>query len=1179
MATEVVADGVDIEEETFSDTSDDDDKREAKILVEFGFTPKDAVALTILCNSEVALELVTDGVDIEDGTFADTSDDDDETKWKILVEFGATPTDAVKLAVLCDSEIFTNLVADGVDIDEETVSDTSDEDDERKGELLVEFGVTPRDAFALTMLCDSEVAKELVTDADDIEDETFADTSDEDGTKGRALVEFGVTPKDAVTLTILCDREEVKELVTDGVDIVEDETFADTSDDDGTEEKILVEFGVTPKDAVALTIPCDGEVAKELVPDGVDIEDETFADTLDDDEREGKILVEFGVKPKDAVARTILCDGEVTKELVPDGVDIEDESFADTLDDDEREGKILVEFGVTPKDAVALTILCDSEVAKELVSDGVDIEDERFADTLDDDETEGKILDDLGVTPRDTVALAELCDNEMVTDVSADCFDVEGETLSDTSDDDKREGKILVEFGVTPKDAVALTILCDSEVAKELVTDGVHIEDKTLSDTTDDDKREGKILVEFSVTPTDAFKLAVLCDREVAKDLVIDAVDIKDETFADTSAEDGKLAVLCDSEIVTNPVTDGVDIEDETLSVTSDDEIEGKLLVEFGVTPRYAVALVVFCDSDMAAEVAADIEDETFADTLDDDKREGEILVELGVTPIDPFSFAVVCDSEMATDVAADCIDIEDETFTDTSENDETEVRTLEKSCVMPRDAVTLAVFCDNEKGKEFVAFCFDTVDEKSPNPADADETESTTLENSCVTPKDAVALTILCDSDVAKELVTNDVHIEDETFAGTSDDDDETKGNILVEFGVTPTDAVKLAVLCDNEMVTEVSADCFDIEDETLSDTTDDDVRERKILVELGVTPKDAVALTILCESEVAKELVPDGVDMEDETFADTSDDDETEGKILVEFSVTPTDAVKLAVLCDSAVAKDLVIDGADIEDETSADTSDEDGTKGRILVELGLTPTDAVKLAVLCDSEIVTNPVTAGVDIEDETLSVTSDDEIEGELLVGFGVTPRDAVALAVLCDSDMATEVAADIEDETLADTLNDDVTEVDILVEFGVTPRDPVSLSVVCDSEMATDVAADCIDIEDETFTDTSENDETDDRALEKSCVMPRDAVALAVFCDSEKGKEFVAFCFDTVDEKFRNPADADETESTTLENSCVMPKDAVELVVLCDTEMFSKRVGGSFDMEDDIFTNTANDGVT
>ena len=384
--------------------------------------------------------------------------------------------------------------------------------------------------MALVVPCDSEMATEVVADCVDIEDETFADSSDNDETEGMILVKFGVTPRDTVALAVLCDSDMATEVAADCNDIG-DEIFADTSDNDEREGEILVEFGVTPKDAVALTILCDSKVANELVCNGFDIEDETFADTSDDDETKGKILVEFGVTPRDTVALAVLCDSDMATEVAADCNDIGDEIFADTSDNDEREGEILVEFGVTPKDAVALTILCDSKVANELVCNGFDIEDETFADTTDDDETKGKILVEFGVTPRDAVALAVLCDNEMVTDVSADCFDIEDETVSDTRDDDEKEGKILAEFGVTPKDAVALTILCDSEEAKELVTDGVNIEEEIFADTTDDDETKGKTLVKCGVTPRDTEGSAVLCDSEMATEVVADCADIEDETF------------------------------------------------------------------------------------------------------------------------------------------------------------------------------------------------------------------------------------------------------------------------------------------------------------------------------------------------------------------------------------------------------------------------------------------------------------------------------------------------------------------------------------------------------------------------------------------------------------------------------------------------------------------------
>jgi len=86
------------------------------------------------------------------------------------------------------------------------------------------------------------------------------------------------------------------------------------------------------------------------------------------------------------VVSVLVCGCEVHTQLVRNFFDIVDEKFAGSSDNDETEDKILVEFGVTPRDAVALTILCDSEIAKELVTNGVDIEDETFADTSDDDE-------------------------------------------------------------------------------------------------------------------------------------------------------------------------------------------------------------------------------------------------------------------------------------------------------------------------------------------------------------------------------------------------------------------------------------------------------------------------------------------------------------------------------------------------------------------------------------------------------------------------------------------------------------------------------------------------------------------------------------------------------------------------------------------------------------------------
>ena len=468
------------------------DETEGGILEEPGVTiTTDSVPLTVLWDSEIATELVADSLNVEVETGTNTSDDD-KIEGNTLEESDVIPTDDAELAVLCDSDgmMAKELVADFVNIKEETLINIANED-ETKDRTLVEFGVTPSDAVALTVLCDSEIDTELVANGLDIKDETFANSSDDDETEGRTVVEIGATPIDAVALTVLCDSEIATELVADFLN-VEVETLTNTLSDDKIEDNTLDESGVTPTDAVALAVLCDGMMAKELVADFLDIKEETLINIADEDETEDRTLVEFGVTPSDAVALTVLCDSEIATRLVADGVDIKDEALANTSENDETEGRTVVEFGVTLTGAVALTVLCDSETAKELVADGADIDDETFADTLDDNETEGRTVVEIGATPIDAVSLIVLWDSA----------DIKDETFANTSDDDtETEGRILVEFGFKPMDAVALALLCDNEIAKELVVDGVDIEDETFADTLDDDGTKGRILVEFGVTP------------------------------------------------------------------------------------------------------------------------------------------------------------------------------------------------------------------------------------------------------------------------------------------------------------------------------------------------------------------------------------------------------------------------------------------------------------------------------------------------------------------------------------------------------------------------------------------------------------------------------------------------------------------------------------------------------
>ena len=699
---ELVADCFDIKVGTLNNITDED-KTEGRILDDNGITITDDVALKVLSEGEINRELVADSFNIEKETLTVTSNDD-ETKGNTLDESGVTTTDAVALALLCDGEMTTELVADCCNVKDETLTNIADED-EIKGGTFDDSGVKPTDTVEL-----ADIIAELTADRVDINDEAFSNTSDDGKTKDRVLGEYSVSPTDAVRLAVLCDSEIVRTLVVDGVDS-KDETSAD----DATEAGALVEFDDTPRDDVTLIELCDSNISTELVIDSVDIKDETLANTWYDDETEGRILVEFGVTPTDAVELVVLRNGEIVTNPVAGGVDIV--AFSDTSDDNEREGKIMVELGVTPRETVALAILCDSEMFTDLVADGVDIEDETFSNTPDDDETEGKILVEFSVTPTDAVKLAVLCDGEMVTEGSADCFDIGDGTFADTSDDDDTEGKTLVEFTVTPTDAVKLAVLCDSEIFTDLVADRVDIKDETFADTSDDDETEREILVEFSVTPTDDVKLAVLFDGEMVTEDSADCIDVEDETFADTSGDDD--------------------------------------------TPTDAVKLAVLCDSEMVTEVFADwfdIEDETFANTSDDDEREGKMLVEFGVTARDMVALAILFDSDMVTEVAADCIDIEDETFADTlDDDDETEGNSLEESFFIPRDAVPLAVFCDSEKGKEFVAVCFDT----------ADEAESIMLEKSCVTPKDDFAL-VVPDTVMFTKLVAGCFDMADDIFTVT---------------------------------------------------------------------------------------------------------------------------------------------------------------------------------------------------------------------------------------------------------------------------------------------------------------------------------------------------------------------------------------------------------------------------
>ena len=277
-----------------------------------------------------------------------------------------------------------------------------------------------------------------------------------------------------------------------------------------------------PKDAIALAVLCDSEIAKELVADGKDIKDETFPDTAGD-ETESTTLDEFGVTPRDAVKLAVLCVNETAKELVADDKDIKDETFADTAGD-ETESATLDEFGVTPRDAVKLAVLCDNETAKELVADV----------------TRGGTLDESDVRPTEAGALIVLWDCGVQTQLVTDCFDIEYETFGNASDDDETEVKMLVKFSVTPTDAVGLAVLGVAVKVENLA----NILEDDEYDVSEDDRSEGRTLAKVGIKPSDTGTRIVVWDSETHTQLVTDCFDIEDEdadgvdiefeTFADT---------------------------------------------------------------------------------------------------------------------------------------------------------------------------------------------------------------------------------------------------------------------------------------------------------------------------------------------------------------------------------------------------------------------------------------------------------------------------------------------------------------------------------------------------------------------------------------------------------------------------------------------------------------------
>ena len=1290
---QLVTDCIALKDEKRGNTSDDDDDLSADSkLAEVGVKPSDSFARAVLC--ETHTQLVADGVDIEDETIANTSDDD-ELEGRTLVELDTTATDAVALTVLCDGNRAREPVSDCFEVEVESLTNTSDDDceakngtldevdelvadcfnikeetvrvplddDEAEGNTLDESGVSITDVVSVGVLWDGEINTELVANSFNIEEETLRVTSDDDEAEGGTPDESGVTRTAAVPLDVLCDGEMTTELVSDCFNVKE-ETLTNIADEDKTEGRILDESGATRTDAVSLGVKreeydvcltdavalivlwdCEGQA--QLVTDCIALKDEKRGNTSDDDDdlRADSKLAEVGVKPSDSVARAVLC--ETHTQLVADGVDVQDETIANTSDDDELEGRTLVELDTTATDAVALTVLCDGNRAREPVSDCFEVEvesltntsnddceakngtldevDELVADcfnikegtvrvTLDDDEAEGNTLDESGVSRTDVVSVGVLCDGEINTELVANSFNIEEETLRVTSDDDEAEGNTFAESGGTRTAAVTLDVLCDGEMTTELVADCFNVKEETLTNIADEDKTEGRILDESGATRTDAV-----------------ALDVKLEEYDVAVTDAVALIVLWDCEGQAQLVTDCITFKDEKLGNTSDDDddlIADRKLAEVGVKPSDSVARAILREThtQLVAD-GVDIEEETFANTSDDDESEGRTLVEFGTAATDAVALTVLCDGNRARERVPDCFEVEVESLTNTSDDD-----------------------CEAKNGTlndvdELVADCFNIKEETLTNIVDEGETKGRTVDDSGVTITDVVSVGVLCDGEINRELVANSFNIEEETLRVTSDDD-EAEGTTPDESDVTRTDAVPLDVLCDGEMTTELVSDCFNVKEDTLTNIADEDKTEGRILDESGATRTDAVslgvkreeydvcltdavALIVLWDCEGQAQLVTDCIALKDEKRGNTSDDDDdlSADSKLAEVGVKPSDSFARAVLCETHTQ--LVADGVDIEDETIANTSDDDELEGRTLVELDTTATDAVALTVLCDGNRAREPVSDCFEVEVESLTNTSDDdceakngtldevdelvadcfnikeetvrvpldddEAEGNTLDESGVSITDVVSVGVLCDSEINRELVANsfnIEEETLRVTSDDDEAEGNTPDESDVTRTDAVPLDVLCDGEMTTELVADFFNIKVLTLTNIADEDKTEGRILdesgasrtdavalgvkpEESDVAVTDAIALIVLWDCEGQAQLVTDCITFKDEKLGNTSDDDDDliADRKLAEVGVKPSDSVARAVLCETHT---QLADGVDIEDETFANTSDD---
>ncbi|KAJ7391049.1 hypothetical protein OS493_021070 [Desmophyllum pertusum] len=1206
-----------IKDEKPSSSLDDDEETEDRTLVEYGKELLNPDVLTKIWSFEDvaggdADRLVRDPFNIEDEKPA-KSLDDDGTENRTLLENGNELVGRDVLTKLCSSDDVTEGTADRLvdsfNMEDEKPTSSLDDDSATEGRTLVEYGNELLEGDVPTKLWISDDVAggvaDTLADCFNIEDEKPASSVDDDSkTECMTLVEYGNELVARDVPTKLWSLEDVTggtadRLVRDSFNIEDEKPAGSLDDDDKTEDRTLVEYGneLVRWDDVA------GGAADRLVRDPFNIEDEKPAGSLDDDDKtEDRTLVEYG---NELVRWDVLTKlwsfedvtGGAADRLARDPFNIEDEKPAGSLDDDDKtENRTLVEYGNELVRWDVLNKLWSFEdvaggAADRLVRDPFNIEDEKPAGSLDDDDkTEDRTLVEYGNELVRWDVLTKLWSFEDVAGGAADRlvrdpFNIEDEKPAGSlDDDDKTEDRTLIEYGNELVRWDVLTKLWSFEdvaggAADRLVRDPFNIEDeKPAGSLDDDDKTEDRTLVEYGNELVWWDVLTKLWSFEdvaggAADRLVRDPFDIEDEKPTSSLDDENEieartlveyrnelvgwdvLTKLWRFEDVTGVTADGLvdsfNTEDEKPAspLDDDDETEDRTLVE-----NRDETDVKGGAADKLARDPFNIEEERPASSLNDDEKEDGTLLEYRDELVGGDVLTKLWRFEDVTAGAADTLvrdpfNIEDETpAIPLDDDDETEDRILLEN----RDEI------DFVRGSaDTLGDCFNIEDEKPASSLDDDdETEDKTLlENRDELVGGDVLTNFWSFEDIAggtaDRLVRGSVNIEDEKRA-RSLDDDETECATVLEYRNELVDRKVLPKLCSVEDVAGGDADRL-TKNQLVPWTT---MMKQKTghLFEYG---NELVSWDVLAKrwsfedvtGGTADRLVGVPFNIEEEKPTSSLDDEvEIEARI-AEYRNELVGWDVLNKLWSSEDvregAADTLVDSFNIEDEKPASPLDDDGeTEDRTLLENRDELVGGDVLTKLWSFEDVAGGAADKLvrdlfNIEDEKPagSLNDDDKTEDRTLVEYGnelvswdvVTKRSSIEDVAGGTADRLVRVPFNIEDEKPASSLDDDDETED-------RTRDE------CDNELvgwdvltklwrfedvregAADTLVDSFNIEDEKpASPLDDDDETEDRTL----VENRDEIVGGAADTLVRGSVNIE------DEKPARSLDDDETECTTV----------------------------------------------